>query len=377
MSSHEALAEELAETAETVEARRMAAASPELCMRPSFLEALLAPSPSHDDFIPQLGLYTEFVLFFSGGKDSIACALRLLELGVPAHKIELHHHLVDGAPGTPHFMDWPVTNAYCAAFAKAFGMRYVTTWRDGGFEREMLRHESQTAPVAVPMQTGEYLVTGGERSSFSTRRRFPQVTANLSQRWCSSSLKIEVGDRYFTTNERFADGQRRLVITGERAEESSSRANYKVFEPHRKDNRGGKQVDRYLDHWRAVHTFTEAQVWALLEKYSVNPHAAYWLGMGRASCMKCIFGHANQWATVRKIDAAGFNQIHQYEREFGVTIHRKLSVVEQADRGTPHPMADTHWAQVAMSTTYDLPIILPASEWKLPPGAFAESGGPT
>lgn len=368
-------------SAETlVEKDRQEAATDPVALRPALMQALMAPDtaparPAH--VIPQLGTYAEVIQFFSGGKDSFACLLKLLDLGVSPDKIELHHHLVDGAPGSRHFMDWPVTDAYCEAAANALGICYVRTWREGGFEREMLRHEAHTAPVAVPLISGEYRVSGGERSPLDTRRRFPQVTSNLSQRWCSSSLKIEVGDRYFTTNERFNDGQPRLVVTGERAEESAARAKYEVFEPHRKDNRGGKFVNRHLDHWRAVHHMTEAEVWALMKKYSINPHPAYWLGMGRASCMKCVFSDKDQWATVRKIDPTGFDVVLGYEREFKVTIHRQRDVLAQAELGTPHPMADSHWAQVAMSTTYDLPIILPAGEWKLPPGAFAKSGGPT
>jgi tRNA(Ile)-lysidine synthase TilS/MesJ len=45
---------------------------------------------------PDLNSYDVIVVAFSGGKDSIACVLHLLELGGPRERIELWHHDVDG-----------------------------------------------------------------------------------------------------------------------------------------------------------------------------------------------------------------------------------------------------------------------------------------
>lgn len=61
--------------------------------------------------------YDRFVVAFSGGKDSVALVLHLIELGIPRDKIELHHHDIDGHG--PTFMDWDITPAYCRAFAGA------------------------------------------------------------------------------------------------------------------------------------------------------------------------------------------------------------------------------------------------------------------
>lgn len=333
--------------------------------------AVHAPAPT----IPvDLLKYEEIIVFFSGGKDSVACVLYLLSLGVEPSRIELHHHAVDGKEGST-LMDWPVTSAYCQAFANAFGLRYVETWKVGGFEGELLRENAGTAPVAIPMPSGEYVRIGGERSKANTRMKFPQVSANLQVRWCSSVVKIEVGARYLNTVERFRDGRKRLVVTGERAEESAARANYAVFEPHRCDNRGGRFVDRWLDHWRAVHQFTEQQVWDLLRAYRVLAHPSYFVGLGRASCRYCIFGGPNQWATMQQIDPQGFATIAQHERRFGITIHRSRSVEEQASRGVPLAGARTAWAAIAMSPNFDLPILM--DEWVMPCGAFGENAGPT
>ena len=88
---------------------------------------------------PELRSYDHVILFTSGGKDATACLVELLERGVPPARIELHHHEVDGRGEAS--MDWPVTGAYVAAQAAAFGLPLYRSWREGGFEREMLRQE--------------------------------------------------------------------------------------------------------------------------------------------------------------------------------------------------------------------------------------------
>lgn len=321
---------------------------------------------------PDPRIYDRIVVFFSGGKDSVACVLHLLDMGVPRDRIELHHHLIDGREGST-LMDWPVTEAYCAAFAKAFGLRIYFSWKVGGFEREMLREKALTAPAAFEREDGSISMTGGERGNLSTRRKFPQVSADLSVRWCSGYLKVDIGARILTSEQRFQQGKT-LVVTGERAEESTARARYATFEPNRCDNRYGTRVRRHIDHWRSVHAWTEAQVWAIMERYRVNAHPAYHLGWGRCSCRTCIFGSANQWATVREHMPDAFEDIASFEEAFGTTIQRKLSVRQLADKGTPYDI-DPRMLKIANATTYDEPILL--VQWTLPKGAFKESAGPT
>jgi 3'-phosphoadenosine 5'-phosphosulfate sulfotransferase (PAPS reductase)/FAD synthetase len=187
-------------------------------------------------------------------------------------------------------------------------------------------------------------------------------------------LKVDAGSRYLTGHPRFADGRKRLVITGERAQESAARSKYSAFEADRCDLRNGQRYQRWLDHWRPVLLWTEADVWAILERYRINAHPAYHLGFGRASCMSCIFGSASQWATVRALSPEHFERIADYEEDFGVTIHRSRSVREQADRGTPFPFEE-RWKRIALSTTYDEPIFV--DPWVLPLGAHGDSSGPT
>ena len=122
------------------------------------------------EIVPDLSTYDRLVIAFSGGKDSIACFLHLLESGVQREKIELWHHDVDGREGN-HFMDWPCTPAYCRAFAAAFGVQIYFSWREGGFEREMLRNNAPTGQTHFETPHGLH-TAGGKSGKLGTRRCF-------------------------------------------------------------------------------------------------------------------------------------------------------------------------------------------------------------
>lgn len=314
--------------------------------------------------------YDHYIVYFSGGKDSVACLLWLIDQGVDLAKVELWHHDVDGKDG--HFMDWPITHDYCKRFAEAFELPIYYSWKVGGFKREMLRENSKTAPSSFETPDGEVITLGGNGGKASTRRKFPQVSADLSVRWCSAYLKVDVAAMAIRNQARF-EGKRVLTISGERAEESTARSKYAIFEPDRADNRNGKKTVRTVDRLRPVHGWDTSQVWEIIKAWSVNPHPAYKLGWGRVSCLHCIFGSNNQCASQRIIDPQGFNEIALYEDDFGVTIDRKLSITERADLGTPYAM-DEEQQRLAMAEAYTDDIFI--NEWTLPAGAFAESCGP-
>jgi len=174
--------------------------------------------------------------------------------------------------------------------------------------------------------------------------------------------------------ERFLN-KRTLVITGERAQESSARAKYKIFEPDRADNRDGRRIVRHVDHYRVVHALSEEKIWELMEKYKVNPHSAYKLSWGRLSCMACIFGDKNQWASVKEIDPARFRKISDYEKQFDCTIHRTKNIAELIQEGKPYANMNIIDIHQSMATEYRENIFV--KKWVLPQGAFSSGGGPS
>ncbi len=322
--------------------------------------------------IRDLEWYDYFLVSFSGGKDSIALALRLRKRGVPADRIILMHQHVDGEPGVDRpFMDWPCTEGYCRAFAKAMGMRLLYQWRHGGFHRELLKENARTAPVSFELLDGGVGTAGGVRGKVSTRRLFPQVTADLSKRWCSPALKIDVAS-IAINNEPAFKCKRLLFLSGERRQESAARSRYAETERHRTHTKS-----RHVDHWRMVIDWTEGQVWDIMREFGVMPHPAYRLSWGRVSCLACVFGQADQWASVRLIAPDLFDRIARYERDFGRTIHRGKSIADLANRGTPYPQCyDQELVALAMGRDYPADAILTA-KWTLPPGAFKHCAGPS
>lgn len=317
--------------------------------------------------------YDHFLVFFSGGKDSWACLLHLLDLGVDRSRIECHHHLVDGNEGSA-LMDWLFSDSYAHKVAEAYSLSYYRSWLQHGFEGELNKHDSYSHPHKV--ETPDGLVTllrDTKRAKPGTRRRFPQQSASLQTRWCSSALKIDLGRRLITNQSRF-DGKKVLVITGERRAESSNRATYNQFSPHVCDRRNGKKA-RHVDAWRPVLNWSEEQVWDKLREHGVIAPVPYRLGWSRSSCMACIFNSPSIWSTLHAHFPERTQRIADYEDEFGTTISRKQqNVVELAKQARPIEITDMEALQQAMSDEYTLPLFTTNDKWEMPPGAFGTEG---
>jgi 3'-phosphoadenosine 5'-phosphosulfate sulfotransferase (PAPS reductase)/FAD synthetase len=327
--------------------------------------------PNTSELLP-LSDYDRIIVAVSGGKDSLAATLDLVDRGVDPSKVELWHHGIDGEHVQGKgLMDWPITPAYSLAVANHLGLRHLTQYRDGGFEAEMNRDNAPTGDVLFETLDGEFVRLPSQKHRRGTRGKFPQVSADLSVRWCSAYLKIDVASRVLSNDPRFKSGQF-LLITGERRQESAARAKYAEVEKHRCS---GKK--RRVDQWRSVVAWSEEQVWEKIKQHKINPHPAYHLGWGRVSCLACIFGDRNQWASVKEIAPRRFYQISQYEQNFGLTIKRNESVKQQAEKGQEH-VTDKPLELRRLAMSYEYPQDqITVDPWTVPVGAFKKCGGPT
>ncbi len=319
--------------------------------------------------------YDHYLVAFSGGKDSLASVLSLLEQGVKRDKIELWHHDIDGREGqvADFKADWACTPDYCRKVAEALGLTIYFSWRIGGFEGELLKQDDRSKGVRFETPEGTQ-ESGGKHGKISTRRQFPQVSADLQTRWCSGLLKIDVGRSAISGQKRF-NGKRILFVTGERTEEGGDRSNYPTFEydnTHRPDGR----VKRTVHHYRPVLNWDEDAVWAIIEKNLVNPHPCYRLGWHRCSCETCIFGNCDQWASLKSVNPEKFEVVAGLEDSFEKTIDRskaRRSLRTWADEGAAYKSQDTAARYAAGKTTFDEPVILPEGTWTLPVGAFKQN----
>ena len=319
--------------------------------------------------------YDKYIVSFSGGKDSTACLLFLLDSGVPKEKIELWHQEIDGRG--PSLFDWEVTPDYCRKLGEAFGIPVYYQWKEGGFLREMLRENCRTAPIHFERPDGSTSSVGGNAGKPSTRRKFPQASPDLRTRWCSAYLKIDVCAATLRHDERFR-GIRTLVLSGERGEESRQRARYPIFEPDRADLRNGKDFSRHIDRMRPIRDWSERQVWDILEKYRIRPHPCYQMGFGRCSCKFCIFGNKDQFASAACISRIGADRLIAYEKEFGYNLKRDTDLGTLIRKGSPYPEITRELAAIATANEYTQPVILRNGEgWTLPGGAFRKCGGST
>ena len=294
--------------------------------------------------------YDKYIISFSGGKDSTACLLFLLDNGVPKEKIELWHQEIDGRGRS--LFDWEVTPDYCRKLGAAFGIPVYFQWKVGGFEREMTRTESLTAPVCFELPDGSVRQTGGDKGKPSTRNKFPQPSPDLRVRWCSAYLKVDVCATALRHQERFQN-IRTLVLSGERGEESKQRAGYAIIEPDRADLRNG-------------------------EKYRVRPHPCYFMGFGRCSCKFCVFGNCHQFASAACCSHRQAEELIRFEKNFGYTVKRDTDLASLIRKGVPYDTITEELRSLATSYEYKMPILIGENEtWQLPAGAFRKCGGPS
>ncbi len=320
-----------------------------------------------------LDAYDKVVAFLSGGKDSVSMILKLIDAGIDLSKVEAWHHSVDGRESDGNFMDWPCVEDYCVKLCEALGIPVYFSWLKGGFKGEMLKENAISQPHIIETPTGiKVLERNAKSSKKATRLMFPQQSASLATRWCSSALKIDVARRGLSNQDRF-NHSNILVISGERREESANRAKYYQLEPHRSDARVAKRTQRHIDHWRPVLNWSEADVWTSMEKHGILAPVPYRLGLGRSSCQFCIFSSDRIWATMRHYFPTRFQEIADLENRFGVTINRsKLSVSQLADNAKPIEVDDPSALAQAMSTEYTLPIFADSDNpWFEPMGAFS------
>lgn len=390
-------------------------------------------------FLPELlplEDYDLIVVLFSGGKDSTACFLKLLELGVPKEKIELWHHDIDG--GHPsRTMDWKCTRNYVEAVAKAFDVTLRVSYRVNGFFGELYRIGASEPIEWIDPDTGEvrqckpsnnYLKCKEIKEQateemeellkeYGYRMKFPAKSPDLSRRWCSAYLKICVADsvvsnldslheleqlggkrmkfpakggthqgRWCSGNlkaavqdsvtsnlEQTKQDKKILIVSGERRGESAGRAKYNEMEIHRTN--AEKRSHRIVHQWRCCIDYTEKDVWEVLKRNKVNPHPCYRIGWNRCSCMTCIFSTPRLFAGIKELFPEEWEALKQDERILGFTLDNKMDLESFVGCTPSCVVRDDKKALNSILTGQFTEADVFVDDWKYPVGAFHGADG--
>lgn len=347
------------------------------------------------DHLLPLAEYDKIIILFSGGKDSLACALDLLERGVPREKSELWHHDIDGGNLTRR-MDWPVTQEYVQAVSEYLGMTLRVSWRVNGFWGEVYRIGASWPIQYVEPDTGEVKecrlserqirtaqlrkknLNKAEREeleSMGHRMKFPAKSGSLSTRWCSSILKIEVAEAAIRNIEKLAKDVKILIISGERRQESAGRAKYNEMEIHRTN--ATQKANRLVHQWRSVIDWPEEKVWEIIKRHHIAPHPCYSAGWNRCSCMMCIFSLPSHWAGIRELFPERFAEVEEDERTLGFTLDNKKTLAEYTGEAESCVCHDDPKAIYQLQSGEFSVEDVEKQVWTMPAGAFhGAKGGP-
>lgn len=393
-------------------------------------------------FLPELLPLEEYdliAILLSGGKDSIACYYKLLELGVPKEKMEFWHHDIDG--GHPERrMDWKCTQNYVKAFSEAEGVPLRLSWRVNGFFGELYRIGASEPVEWMEPDTGEIKQCQLSRNyikcqelkekctkdmeqqlkELGYRMKFPAKTGDLSRRWCSAYLKIMVADTVMSNMDRLGEleaigGKRHkfpakgsthqgrwcsgslkasvqdsvtsnlkktkenikiLVVSGERRGESRGRSKYNEMEIHRTN--AEKKAHRTVHQWRPVIDYSEKDVWEVLKRHKVNPHPCYRAGWNRCSCAMCIFSTPTLFAGIKELYPAEFELLKKDEQILGFTLDNKCDL-ETFIGGAQSCLYKGDEAAIHSLLTGEFTTedVYVKEDWMYPAGAFhGAEGGP-
>ena len=180
----------------------------------------------------------------SGGKDSQAMTIKLIEAGIPRDQLLIVH----AALGE---VEWPGTISHIKK--TTFGLPLV---------------------IARPRRSFFGMVRA--RGMFPSPR-YRQCTSDQKRGPIERELR-----RYLAANPRFAG--RIVSAMGMRAEESAARRTRPVVSLNARNSVAGRI---WMD-WLPIHGLTRREVFGVIAAARQEPHWAYGCGMSRLSCSFCI-----------------------------------------------------------------------------------------
>lgn len=238
-----------------------------------------------------------FVVNHSGGKDSQAMLIKLLEIVPREQLVVVHASLGD--------VEWT-----------------------GALELA----EKQAADAGLP-----FIVARAEKSFLDmVERRFearPDVPSwpSAKHRQCTSDLKRNPIEREVRRYLKERGLLKVVNCTGIRAQESASRAKAHVFVRNNKNSVAGRD---WYD-WAPIHSLSTVEVFATIRDAGQEPHPAYAAGNQRLSCVFCIMASRNDLRIGAQLNPDLFKRYVALEEKTGYTMHMsRKSLTELVSEAT-------------------------------------------
>lgn len=225
-----------------------------------------------------------FVANHSGGKDSQAMLIRLLEI-VPRDRLIVVH----AALGE---VEWPGALEHAQQQADAAGLPFIVARAAKSFF-DMVERRFKVRPQSPS---------------------FPSA----ANRQCTSDLKRGPIQREVR---RYAKAHGFTTVVncmGLRAQESAGRAKQLPF----RLNGPASTLARWWWEWLPIHELSAAQVFAIIQAAGQQPHPAYASGNERLSCVFCIMGSRNDIANGARQHPELFRKYVELEHRTGYTMHQ-------------------------------------------------------
>lgn len=274
-----------------------------------FTEAAAAaePEPITEDYQAEIDAGALFVVNHSGGKDSQAMFIKLLEIVPASQMLVVHASLGE--------MEWPGALELAEQQAKAAGVPFIVARANKTFLDMVLnRYEARPDVPSWP----------------SAKHR--QCTSDLKRGPITREVR-----RYATAN-----GYNRIVnCMGMRAQESSSRAKKPIWKNHAEHGRAGRS---WFD-WLPIHSLKTDEIFQTIAQAGQQPHYAYTSGNERLSCVFCIMASANDLIQGAKHNPELYAKYCEIEKRTGYSMHMSMKTLSEITGIAPRiPMVeDTTW----------------------------------
>ena len=244
---------------------------PLITLRAKRSPSLVTPSVELDDEVRALiAAGGAVAIGVSGGKDSTACALSVVEhLRTVGHKgpvVLVHADLGDKDPALD--VEWRDSLATCERLASFLGVELLVTRRAaGGMMKRWLTRWQNNVKRYADLSCVKVIL--------------PWSTPTM--RFCTSELKSAPIASALV--KRFP-GQQIISACGVRREESKQRSQALTSKPNKRLANARAKTSG-LD-WNPIAAWSTAEVFAYCAARGFQMHEGYALGMGRISCRFCI-----------------------------------------------------------------------------------------